>query len=145
MEYYIEFIVGILFLGVGLSMFCRSSVWISWYEKLKKSGDTAAIPIGVFALFFGAFLVSFYWRWHEFSGIAVTIIGIISIIKGFFYLLFPACLSKKLSFFLPKYAGMVRYIGLVLALISLFILWSWWEMVCYEDCSVFLANFLARE
>ena len=55
----------------------------------------------------------------------VTIIGVLGILEGSLYLLFPASLGGILNVVLPRYASMLKFWGALFALLGIAIVYVW--------------------
>lgn len=121
MEHAIEFMTGIVLLVLGLSFLLRVQDWSAWFEDVRQDGQHRALPIGCFVLALGAFMVSFHQVWSGFF-LFVTVVGVLGIIEGSFYLLFPGSLRSVLSALQPHYKCMLRSFGIAMILVALLIL-----------------------
>ncbi len=121
MERAVELMLGITLLVSGISWFLRSAEWATFLNNLEKQDRQASLKIGTINLLTGSFIVSFHWLLSGIS-IIVTIIGIIALAKGCLYLIFPAWLPYKLGVLAPKYNDIAKYSGILMILLSLFIL-----------------------
>lgn len=121
----IQLMTGIVFLVVGLSYLIRAGDWFVLLDHLQKKGRYGSLLTGVILLFTGSFIISFHWIWQGMA-VIVSLTGVILVLKGAICLLYPYWLPAKLAR-LEHYnlTGMIRIAGIVLIILSGFILYSW--------------------
>ena len=124
MEQAIELMTGIVMFVLGASFMAQSDAWKAWFEDIRLDTSSRALPIGAFALALSAFIVAFHPVWSGFF-MLVTIIGVLGIVEGSLYLLFPASLGGILSMIKPYYQNMLRFWGALFALLGMAIIHVW--------------------
>jgi uncharacterized protein YjeT (DUF2065 family) len=124
MEQAVEFMLGITFTILGLSYVVRTSAWISWLEHLKGEHRRGSLPIGIACLLTGTFIVSFHWVWEGLP-LLTTAIGVLCIIKGAIYLLFPQWLPIKIKILENNFTPILRVSGILVMIIGLIVLNNW--------------------
>jgi len=130
MELAIEFAVGVSYLVIGLSCFLHTQVWLEWMESIRKKGRQKSIVLGMVGLMLSSFIVGFHPVWSGLPAL-VTILGVMGMLEGSLYLLFPNALLSVVRFFAPARASLFRGISLVIVLLSILILYGWWQQVGY--------------
>jgi len=128
MAYSIELMTGICFLMLGLSLLIRFPDWVDLLVDIQKKGRTASLSYGMLNLLLGSFVVAFHWVW---DGIAmlVTIIGLIMLLKGFVYMLFPGYLPAKFAMIIPRYNNLIRVAAVLMAIIGGVLLYDCWAII----------------
>lgn len=127
MEQSIELMTGIVLLVLSLSFLLRAEDWAAWCDNVRQRDRFHALPIGMFALSLSAFMVAFHQVWEGFF-LLVTVIGLLGIVEGMFYLLFPGSLRGILSVMSTRYKPILRFYGLVMAGLAVVILKQWWDI-----------------
>jgi len=128
MEQAVEFMTGIVLLALSLSFLLRSRDWSNWLENIRQDEPYRVLPIGCFTILISSFMVAFHPVWDGFF-ILVTIIGVLGIIEGSFYLLFPGVLRNILGILAPNYDPMIRIWGALFGLLGVLILMKWCDAV----------------
>ena len=110
---------GLYFLGIGLAGLFNPKRIGKLYQLMMES-DALNYLGGIIALLVGAFVVSVHNNWTPGWPVIITIIGWISLIKGFGLV---ACSGfvKTFSFMFKKSATFYRGIGVIIILIGLFL------------------------
>ncbi len=80
-------ILGILFLVLGISLFNRKTVVVLLEEMERQKGFSWLG--GLIAVVFGAVIVSLGGFWFSDWRVVISVIGWLSLLKGFFILVFP--------------------------------------------------------
>ncbi len=127
MEQAIELMTGIVLTVLGVSFLLRAQDWAGWFDDIRQDGRHRAIPIGAFALLLSAFMVAFHQVWSGFF-LLVTVIGVLGIIEGSVYLLFPGSLRGILGALAPNYKSTIRLFGALFGFVGLMILSKWSEL-----------------
>ena len=83
-------IIGLYFLCAGLAILFNYKHFKKLYMKLAKN-DSFCFIGGIIALFFGAFIISLHNDWVMAWPVFITIIGWLSLIKGFWLLICYKC------------------------------------------------------
>src|SRR6056297_3006531 len=96
MEQAVELMTGIVLLVLGISFLLRAPDWSGWFEDVRMDKAYRALPIGCFTILLSSFMVAFHPVWSGFF-MLVTVIGLLGILEGCVYLLFPGALRKILG------------------------------------------------
>ncbi len=122
MEQAVEIMTGISLLAVGLSYLLRAKDWVIWLDAVRGQGRRASLSLGGMCILIGSFIAGFHWVWNGVAMI-VTITGVIFLIKGFVYMLFPGWLPAKITMLIPHCQGLLRVSGIMLIALALFVLY----------------------
>jgi len=126
MEQAIQFTLGVSYLIIGLSCLVQVNDWISWMDKIQEDGRRTAVIMGSIALMLSAFIVGAHPIWSGLP-LLITLIGVIGMIEGALYLLFPGSLPFLLSFFTQKNTILIRSLSIFSIVLGAVILYIWWE------------------
>lgn len=128
MEQAVEIMAGISLLAVGLSYLFRPKDWAVWLEAVREQDRSASLSFGMISILIGSFIAGFHWVWDGMAMI-VTIIGVIFIIKGSVYMLFPGWLPAKITMLMPRYNPLLRVSGIVLIALALAVLYPLYQAI----------------
>lgn len=112
MEHAVAFMAGTSFLVIGLSLLFRPGAWMDWLDAVGKEGERAAITIGMIEILLGGLIVGFHWKWEGLP-LVLTIIGVLAMLEGAFYLLFPGMLGVILKWMKPYWRRMMPLGGII--------------------------------
>lgn len=123
--YGIQLMTGILLLVLGLSYLIRADDWFVFFSHLQKKGRRGSLLTGLFTLLTGGFIVSFHWVWQGMA-IFVTLTGLLLLLKGTVYMLYPNWLPVKLAT-LERHnmKKIIRFTGIALIILASAILYEW--------------------
>jgi len=116
---------GLYFIALGIAGIFNPKRIGKLYQLMMQN-DALLYLGGIIALFIGAFVVSVHNIWIASWPVIISIIGWISLIKGF-GLVSCSGFAKSLSFMYEKSASFYRGIGLILLLIGLFLTYHGFE------------------
>ncbi len=123
MEDFIQIIVVINFIAIGLSMAFRPHLWIEWVNNIQEKGVPAMLSLGMIYLFMGSIIVSFHWIWEGLATI-ITIIGVLIVCESCLILIMPRTALKILNALAPKFNCIIPLEGTVLTLIGILLLYD---------------------
>ncbi len=112
-------IVGILFLILGISLFNRKTVTVLLDEMERQKGFSWLG--GFIAAVFGAVIVSLGGFWFSDWRIVISVIGWLSLLKGFFILVFP---ESTISLYREFKAKCSTIGGIIMVVIGLFLCYA---------------------
>jgi len=115
---------GLYYLAVGFSFFYNPKHLSKLYQSIKKEPSMQFLG-GILALFVGAFVVSIHNIWIPNWPVILTIIGWMSLIKGFGFLALPNFIDN-FSFMMKRSDGFYRSVGLIVFLLGVFLLFKGW-------------------
>lgn len=116
---------GVLFL-LGLSFVKSTASWVGWFDDVRTDETYRSIPIGCFTLLISSFIVAFHPVWNGFF-MLVTLFGVLGIIEGAMYLLFPNVLKSILGYLAAGIETAINLWGCLFSLLGLTILFKLWE------------------
>ena len=125
MDKAILFMGGVSLLVVGASFLFRATLWNNWLEQVETRGQQASLTFGSINLLIGTFIVAFHPVWDG-PTFLLTIIGIIALVKGMVYLIFPAWLPLKLRYIHTSEKPLFQIAGVAFILIGLILINEWW-------------------
>lgn len=129
MEEAIQLMVGVILVVFGLSYIIRSGDWIKWLKLIEHREYEAALPLGALNIMLGSLIVGMHWELRGWP-LAVTIFGLLMIVKGAVYLLFPSWLPYKLRYLNQKrLRGYLVFFGIVTLLLGVGVLNYWYVQV----------------
>ena len=112
----VQLYVALNLLILGLSHFFQPKIWIDFFEFLHSKGHVGNIFNALLSLGTGAFIVSFHFVW-EWPFLIVTIYGVLQLLKGGIYLIFPNIGLKSIGN-VNKKAVKFKWVGLIMAAVS---------------------------
>lgn len=117
-------IIGLYFIAMGIAFLSNPARLRRMYPQIMNDENFLLLG-GMFALLFGAFIVSVHniwvWEWP----VIITILGWWSLIKGFVLLINPASV-KFFSFFQERSNLFYRSISLFYLILGLFLAYKGW-------------------
>jgi hypothetical protein len=117
--------LAVYFLGIGLALLLNPNGYRERCQLIMKNEGFLCIA-GVIALMLGAFIVSVHNIWVMEWPVIITIIGWISVMKGFALLAY-ADFANLFSFMLKQSANFYRAMGAIVSLLGLFFAYEgWW-------------------
>lgn len=93
-------IIAVTYIAISFGQFFSGITYKKMYQDIMKSSGLMAI-MGLFAIIIGFLLVEHHNIWVKDWPVLITIIGWISVVKGFMFLAFP----NALKFFEPMFTG----------------------------------------
>lgn len=96
MEQAVQFMMGTSLTILGLSFFLCTKDWMSWFRDVEHAGKEVALPLGALNLMLGSLILGFHQIWEGWP-LLVSVIGVLMMAKGTFYLLFPGWLPGRLK------------------------------------------------
>lgn len=124
MEQAVQLMAGLSFTILGLSYLFRAREWNGWLIEVEQRGKQASLVFGGISLLLGAFIVAFHPVWEGIP-LILTIIGILSLIKGTVYLLFPQWLPTKIKYIHQSERPLLRASGVLFIIIGAVLLNHW--------------------
>lgn len=121
MDIIIAKILGIYFLAVSLSMFYKPQRMKRVYAEIKES-EALVFLSGIIAIFLGAWIISVHNVWVLGWPVIITVLGWMSLIKGFALIAFPGFLSF-FGFIKGRSESFFRFLGAFWAGIGLLLLY----------------------
>ena len=121
MEIIIAKILGIYFIAVSITLFYKPQRIKRIYGEIKESESLVFIS-GMIAIFLGAWIVSVHNVWELAWPVIITVLGWISLIKGFALIAFPGFLSF-FGFVKDRSESFFRFLGVFWAVIGLLLLY----------------------
>ena len=120
----IQFLVAINLVVIGLSHFLQAKIWVEFFRFLAAKGMVGNIFNALMSLALGSLIVSFHLVW-EWPAVMVTIYGILQLIKGSLYLIYPAVGLRSIQKVDNKSAKF-KWVGLVMSGLGLLIISQLW-------------------
>ena len=117
MEYSIELMTAICFAVLGLSMLFLTADWLAWIKHLQAQGRNTSLVLGSVNLLLGSFIVAFHWVWEGIA-LIVTVFGILFLFRSIVLLFCPGFLPMMLEKLMPRFNGLVKASGLIIAAIA---------------------------
>ena len=118
-------ILGLYLLSIGIAILFNAKRFKALYQKLAQNNSFCFLG-GVLALFFGSFVISVHNNWLLAWPLAVTIIGWLSLIKGFWLLTCFKC-KEFFTFMSKRPNGCFRMMGILVSLLGIFFIYKgWW-------------------
>ena len=114
----IQFFVAINLFIIGLSHLVQPKIWVDFFQVLHNKGNTGNLFNGMLSLGMGSFVVSFHFIFRG-AMVLVTIYGILLLLKGLIYLIFPSVGLKRIG--KAKEKNKFVWAGILMLLLSLFI------------------------
>lgn len=93
-------IIAVTYIAVSLGQFFSGITYKKMYQDIMKSSGVMAM-MGIFAIIIGFLLIEHHNIWVKDWPVLITIIGWMSLVKGFLFLAFP----NSLKFFEPMFTG----------------------------------------
>jgi uncharacterized protein YjeT (DUF2065 family) len=124
MEQSIEFMTGVCFTILGLSLFLRTTEWSEWASHLKARGAKASIVIGMVNLLLGSFILAFHWVWEGLAMI-VTVFGVLFIFRSIVLLMFPNVFPYMLARMTSYFKCLFKVAGAVVFILGSVLLYDW--------------------
>ena len=93
--------IGASFLLLGISCLIRPHAWVELYARLYTLGTGASILAGVLNVLFGMLILTFHWQWSGWA-LALTLVGVLALLEGFAFLLFPWMLPWTLGMMVAR-------------------------------------------
>ena len=105
---------------IGLSHLIRPKIWVEFFIFLHAKKHVGNIFNAMISLGMGSFILSFHfiWRWPT---ILISSYGLLQVIKGFTYLVFPALGIASISKVNIENANKFRVVGAIMVIFSLWI------------------------
>lgn len=119
----VQYMAGISFLVLGLSVLLRADDWTGWMRSLEQRGRGTFLSLGCITLMTGSFIVAFHPVWQGIPMI-LTIIGWIAVAEGAVYLLFPQAMPVVLRAYLKCPKMFLRIGGVITIAIALCLLYA---------------------
>ena len=114
----IEFFTAINLVAIGLSHFLQPRIWADFFVLLASKGNAGNVFNAMLALGLGSFILSFHFIW-SFPKVFITIYGLLQVVKGILYLIFPAVGLASIARVTPENAFKFRWVGLVMFIFGL--------------------------
>lgn len=108
---------------VGLSHYLQPKIWVEFFVFLHSKNHIGNIFNALLALGVGSLILSFHFIW-TWPGILITIYGLAQVLKGLIYLLKPSIGIASMGKVSMEKANKFRWVGLVMFLLSLVILYG---------------------
>jgi uncharacterized protein YjeT (DUF2065 family) len=124
MEQAVLLMAGLGFSIMGLSYLFRAKEWNRWLEQIEQRGAHASFAFGGVNLLMGSFIVAFHPVWHGVPSL-LSVLGVIAIVKGASYLLFPNYLPAKAGYIHRSNKPLFQISGVVWVLIAGLFLNEW--------------------
>ena len=119
----IEFFTAMNLAIVGLSHFLQPKIWVDFFLFLHSKGHVGNIFNALIAVGMGTFILAFHFVW-DFPRVLITVYGLLQIIKGLLYLTVPSIGLKSIGKVTVKGALKFRWVGLVMFLLSIGIVYG---------------------
>ena len=97
---FIAKIIAVTYIAISLGQLFSGMTYKRMYEDIMKSPGLLVF-MGLFAIIVGFLLIEYHNIWVKDWPVLITIIGWLSIIKGFLFMAFP----KALKIFEPMFTG----------------------------------------
>ncbi|MDY8137924.1 hypothetical protein [Aquimarina sp. 2201CG5-10] len=119
----IELFVAINLLATGLSHFLQPKTWVDFFKFLAENGTSGNIFNAMLSIGTGSIIFSFHlvWTWPK---MIITLYGLLLIIKGFIYLIFPEIGLKSIRKVNYQGSKKFRWVGLLMSFYSLFLFYG---------------------
>ena len=117
---FIAKIIGVTYVAVSLGQLFSGITYKKMYQDIMKSSGVMAM-MGIFAIIIGFLLVEYHNIWVKDWPVLITIIGWISLVKGFMFLAFPNALKIFEPMFTGKFLKVFPYLTIAFGL-----LFSYW-------------------
>lgn len=124
MEQAVLYMAGIGFSVLGLSYLLRADTWDAWLQAAAARGQQASLVFGSVNLLLGSFILAFHPVWTGLPTV-LTVIGLLTLLKGSIYLLFPGWLPIKLAKIRMREKPLLRGSGVALLTLGVFFLSLW--------------------
>jgi len=124
MTFILSRIFGLYFIGAGLALLCNSKNFKKLCSQIAQNNSFCYLG-GVISLFIGAFIVSVHNFWIMSWPVLITLIGWLSLLKGFWLLTCYKCFPIY-SFMKSQSKGFYKTIGIIVILIGIFFAYKGW-------------------
>ena len=118
-------ILGLYFLGIGVALLFNLKRFKELYQQIAQNNIFCYLG-GVLALFLGAFIVSVHNVWVMEWPVTLTILGWLSLIKGFWLLVCYRCV-QVFSFMSQRSNVFYKIIGVFVTLLGIFFTYQGWR------------------
>ncbi len=115
---------GLYFLAIGLVFLINPKRIYSVYDRMIDNDGLLYVG-GVIALLLGAFVISIHNIWIMGWPLIITIIGWLSLAKGFGLMVYPG-FARYFSPLFRQSSHLFRALGFLLALLGLFLTYQGW-------------------
>ena len=114
----IELFTAINLAVIGLSHFLQPKMWVHFFIFLHAKREIGNIFNALIALSMGSFILSLHFVWTG-PEIVVTIYGLLQVIKGLLYLIWPSIGLASIRKVNMENGNKFRWVGLVMFVFSL--------------------------
>ena len=121
MEQAVELMAGLSFCLIGASFLFRAQDWRDWFAHLKTHPRSASLIIGCFNILIGSFIVAFHSVWEGWAAV-LTYLGVLGLLKGTIYVIFPNIMGGNIKFFLPRFTPFLREVGILYIIFGAFLI-----------------------
>lgn len=118
-------IFGLYLLGVGIALMLNPERFTRIYKEMVRN-ESILLLGAIFALIFGAFIISVHNIWIWDWPVLITVLGWISLIKGLM-LLFFSDFGQRFAFLYNRPSSFYRAIGIFWTVVGLFLVYQGWK------------------
>lgn len=118
-------VFGLYLLGVGIALALNPERFVRIYKEMVRN-ESVLLLGAIMALMFGAFIISVHNIWIWDWPVLITILGWISLVKGF-TLLLVSDLGKRFAYLYENSNGFYRALGLFWIVVGLFLTYQGWK------------------
>lgn len=118
----IEILVAINLLLVGVSHYVQPGMWVKFFQLLSSKKEAGNVFNALLSSAFGSLIISFHWVW-EGPMMVVTIYGLLQLMKGTVYLIWPTVGINSIAKVNMENAAKFKTVGIGMTLMGILLLY----------------------